>query len=103
MVRNQLKSHEFSPTEILEQGCIYMYITAASPNKRSLGATHGLSQTLVSIGRIITPAMASSLLSFSIQHHILCGYAAYMALVIMTIGGIGLASNLPKSLNSIDY
>ena len=80
-------------------GCVYMYITAASPNKRSLGATNGLAQTLVSIGRILMPAMANSLLSFSIQRHILWGYAAYVVLILFTIGGIGLASKLPKRLN----
>lgn len=80
-----------------------MYITAASPNKRSLGATNGLAQTLVSIGRILTPAMANSLLAFSIQHNILWGYAAYVVLALLTIGGIGLASNLPTTLNSIGY
>ena len=83
-------------------GCVYMYITAASPNKRSLGATNGLAQTLVSIGRIVTPVLASSLLSFSIQYHIAWGYAAYIMLVFLAIGGIGLASQLPKRLNSVD-
>ena len=80
-----------------------MYITAASPNKRSLGATNGLAQTLVSIGRILTPAIANSLLSFSIQHHILWGYATYMALIFLSVGGISLAYQLPATLNSIDY
>lgn len=79
-----------------------MYITAASPNKRSLGATNGLAQTLVSIGRIVTPVLASSLLSFSIQYHIAWGYAAYIMLVFLAIGGIGLASQLPNRLNSVD-
>jgi len=87
----------------LGYGCVYMYITAASPNKRSLGATNGLAQTLVSIGRILTPILASSLLSFSIQYHILWGYAAYIALIFLAIGGIGLASQLPTRLNSADY
>lgn len=87
----------------LGYGCVYMYITAAAPNKRSLGATNGLAQTLVSIGRILTPVMASSLLSFSIQYHILWGYAVYVVLVFLAIGGIGLASKLPRRLNSIDY
>ena len=85
-----------------EIGCVYMYITAASPNKRSLGATNGLAQTLVSIGRIVTPVLASSLLSFSIQYHIAWGYAAYIALVFLAIGGICLASQLPNRLNSAD-
>jgi len=87
----------------LGYGCVYMYITAASPNKRSLGATNGLAQTLVSIGRIVTPILASSLLSFSIQYHILWGYAAYLTLIFLAIGGVGLASQLPRRLNSVDY
>ena len=82
-------------------GCIYMYITAASPNKRSLGATNGLALTLVSIGRLVAPAMANSLLAFSIQYHILWGYAAYIVLIFLTIGGIGLALQLPRTLNSM--
>jgi MFS family permease len=80
-----------------------MYITAASPNKRSLGATNGLAQTLVSIGRIATPVLASSLLSFSIQHHIAWGYAAYIALVFLAIGGICLASQLPNKLRTAEH
>ena len=94
------KLRSLSPVEF-GLGCIYIYITAASPNKRSLGATNGLALTLVSIGRMLAPAMASSLLSFSIQHEILWGYAAYMVLIFLTIGGIGLASKLPRTLNSI--
>ena len=80
-------------------GCAYMYITAASPNKRSLGATNGVAQTISSIGRMLTPAMTNSLLSFSIRHHILWGYAPYMVLIFLTIGAIGLAFKLPKRLN----
>jgi len=82
----------------LGYGCIYIYITAASPNKRSLGATNGLALTLVSIGRMLVPAMANSLLAFSIQNQILWGYAVYIVLIFLTIGGIGLASKLPRTL-----
>jgi MFS family permease len=81
-------------------GCVYMFITAAAPNKRSLGATNGLAQTLVSIGRIVTPVVASSLLSISIQYHIFGGYAAYLALVFLSFGGIWLAYQLPCRLES---
>uniref|UniRef100_A0A8H7Y1T0 Major facilitator superfamily (MFS) profile domain-containing protein n=1 Tax=Psilocybe cubensis TaxID=181762 RepID=A0A8H7Y1T0_PSICU len=83
----------------LGYGCVYMFITAAAPNKRSLGATNGLGQTLVSIGRIFAPVMASSLLSLSIEHRILWGYAAYIALMLLTVGGIVLASRLPRRLD----
>ena len=97
---NSKKSASLSPTEF-GTGCIYIYITAASPNKRSLGATNGLALTLVSIARMLAPAIANSLLSFSIQYEILWGYAVYMVLIFFTIGGIGLASKLPRTLNSI--
>lgn len=76
-----------------------MFITAAAPNKRSLGATNGLGQTLVSIGRIVVPMMASSLLSLSIERRVLWGYAAYLALMFVTIGCIALASRLPRRLD----
>ena len=89
-----------SPNEF-GSGCVFMYITAASPNKRSLGATNGLALTLVSMGRLIAPAMANSLLAFSIQYRILWGYAAYIVLIFLTFGGIGLASKLPRTLNSM--
>ncbi|PPQ96786.1 hypothetical protein CVT26_006197 [Gymnopilus dilepis] len=82
----------------LGYGCVYMFITAAAPNKRSLGATNGLAQTLVSIGRMVMPVMASTLLSLSIVHHIFWGYAAYIVLVTFTVGGVWLASHLPSSL-----
>ena len=75
-----------------------MFITASAPNKRSLGATNGLAQTLVTIGRIVTPVMASSLLSISIQYHIFGGYAAYLALIFLSFGSIWLAYQLPHRL-----
>jgi hypothetical protein len=79
-------------------GCVYMFITAAAPNKRSLGATNGLAQTLVSVGRILTPVMTTSLLSLSIEKHILWGFAAYAMLVVLTSGGVWLALQLPRRL-----
>lgn len=83
----------------LSYGCIYMFITAAAPNQRSLGATNGLGQTLVSIGRIATPIMAMSLLSLSIEHHFVWGYAAQVVLIGLSLGGIWLASQLPRCLD----
>ncbi|KAF4614417.1 hypothetical protein D9613_003332 [Agrocybe pediades] len=82
----------------LAYGCTYIFITASAPNKRSLGATNGFAQTLVSIGRIVTPAMASSLLSLSIERHILWGYASYVALVGISLAGVWLAWKLPRGL-----
>ncbi|TFK34910.1 major facilitator superfamily domain-containing protein [Crucibulum laeve] len=88
----------FSLAMELGYGCIYMYITSASPNKRSLGAINGLAQTLVSISRILAPALASSLLSLSIQHNILGGYLVYLVLGLVVVGCIMLAGRLPRDL-----
>jgi len=77
-----------------------MFITAAAPNKRSLGATNGFAQTLVSVGRILTPALATSLLSLSIERYILWGYAAYAAFIAISLGGVLLACQLPRSLEN---
>lgn len=76
-------------------GCVYMFITSAAPNKRSLGATNGLAQTLVSIGRIVLPVLATTILSFSIERHILWNYAPYVVLVFLAFGGLSLAYRLP--------
>jgi hypothetical protein len=76
-------------------GCIFMCITASAPNKRSLGATNGLSQMAVSISRAIGPAFSTSLFSFSVQHNILGGYGVYLLLVILVALALVLANFLP--------
>ncbi|KAG2341371.1 MFS multidrug-resistance DHA1 sub-family [Suillus weaverae] len=48
--------------------CVFMFIAAAAPNRRSLGATNGFSQMTVSIVRTFGPALAGAMFSFSIQH-----------------------------------
>ncbi|KAG1734162.1 major facilitator superfamily domain-containing protein [Suillus lakei] len=48
--------------------CIFMFIAAAAPNRRSLGATNGFSHMIVSIVRTFGPASAGVIFSFSIQH-----------------------------------
>ena len=50
-----------------------MYISSAAPNKRSLGATNGIAQMVVSIQRTVGPAAAASLFAFSLDSHILGG------------------------------
>jgi MFS family permease len=79
-------------------GCIFMYITASAPNKRSLGATNGLSQMAVSISRAVGPALSTSLFSFSVQHNILRGYGVYLLLSILVLLALVLASLLPTHL-----
>ena len=77
------------------KGCIYIFITAGAPNKRSLGATNGLAQTLVAVVRIAALSFSTALLSFSIERNLFGGYAVYLALWVLSIGTLYLASWLP--------
>ncbi|KAL0945390.1 hypothetical protein HGRIS_000884 [Hohenbuehelia grisea] len=79
----------------LSYGCIFMFVTAAAPNKHSLGSTNGLAQTTVSIARAIGPALTASMFSFSLEHNILGGYAVYAVLVVASAIGLVLATRLP--------
>jgi hypothetical protein len=75
-----------------------MYVTAAAPNKTALGATNGLSQTMVSLARAIGPAMATSLFSFSVEYQILRGYAVYAILYTLACLAVFLAFRLPDDV-----
>ena len=76
-------------------GIIYMYITASAPNKRSLGATNGLSQTTASVAKAIGPALSTSLFSFCVQRNILGGYGVYGFFTALSICALYLATRLP--------
>jgi len=75
-----------------------MFITASSPNKRSLGATNGLSQTTVSIARAIGPALSTSLFSYCVQHNVLGGYGVYAIFLVLSGMALWLASMLPEKV-----
>jgi uncharacterized membrane protein len=79
-----------------------MCVTASAPNKRSLGATNGLSQTTVSIFRAIGPALSTSLFSFSVQHNILGGYGVYLLMAIFVLLALVLANLLPTHFREDD-
>lgn len=74
-----------------------MFITAAAPNKRSLGATNGLAQMTASIVRAITPATATSMFAYSIQHKLMGGYAVYVVLITASIFALRITTKLPGS------
>ncbi|KAG1779026.1 MFS general substrate transporter [Suillus placidus] len=78
-------------------GCILMFITAAAPNKRSLGATNGLAQMTASIVRAIGPATSTSMFAYSVQHKLMGGYAVYAVLVTMSAFAMRIAARLPGS------
>lgn len=73
-----------------------MFVAKAAPNKRSLGAVNGLSQTTVSICRALSPAITSSLFALSLEHNLLGGYAVYLFLIVLACFSITLATRLPK-------
>ena len=75
-----------------------MFIAAAAPNKRSLGATNGLAQTVAAIQRIVGPSAAASLFAFSLANNVL-GLGrnfAYVVLLVFVDVGIVVAAQLPR-------
>ncbi len=74
-----------------------MYISSATPNKRSLGATNGVAQTMVSIQRTVGPVAAASLFAFSLDRNILGGNFSYVVLLATVCVGLGVAVQLPKN------
>jgi hypothetical protein len=73
-----------------------MYISTAAPDKRSLGATNGIAQTMVSIQRTVGPAAAASLFAFSLEKNILGGNFAYVVMLGIVCVGLGVAMQLPE-------
>jgi len=73
-----------------------MFIAAAAPNKRSLGATNGLAQTVVAIQRTVGPAGAASLFAFSLGNNVLGGNFAYVVLLGLVCVGLCVAVQLPR-------
>ncbi|KAF8902998.1 major facilitator superfamily domain-containing protein [Mucidula mucida] len=82
----------------LSYGAVFIYITAASPNRASLGATNGLCQMVVSIFRTIGPAAADSLYSASLKHQLLNGFLVYYVLMASVFVALLVASLLPTRL-----
>ena len=81
-------------------GCVFIYITASSPNRASLGTVNGMAQFSVSIVRAIGPAAASSLFSLSIDpsRHYLNGNLVYWAMSLLTALAIWAGSYLPQKV-----
>ncbi|KAI9453853.1 MFS general substrate transporter [Lactarius psammicola] len=75
---------------------VFMFIAAAAPNKRSLGATNGLAQTVVAVQRMVAPAAAASLFAFSLANDILGGNFTYVVLLSVVCFGLGVAAQLPR-------
>jgi hypothetical protein len=76
-------------------GAVFIYISAAAPNRASLGATNGLCQLTVSLFRAVGPALANSLFSLSMEKGYLHGYLVYYVLVALTCVALWVAAQLP--------
>jgi hypothetical protein len=91
----QLSAASFST---IGSGAIYMYVSTAAPNKRSLGATNGVAQTVISIQRTVGPAAAASLFAFSLENNVLRGNFVYVVLLAIVWVGLGVAVQLPNNM-----
>ncbi|KAI9511617.1 member of major facilitator multidrug-resistance DHA1 sub-family [Russula earlei] len=78
-------------------GCVFISISAASPNRASLGATNGIAQLLVSITRAIGPAAATSLFSLSLAEGYVSGGMVYLVLLGVSLATIVFGTTLPMS------
>jgi len=76
--------------------CAFIYLTASTPNKRSLGSVHGMAQTTASVARTIGPATATSLFAFSLQTQWLGGNAVYLVLITLSCVGVFCVLQLPR-------
>jgi hypothetical protein len=84
-------------------GAIFIFVTSSAPNKRSLGATNGLSQTLVSSARAIAPAVATGMFSLSVENNYLGGYAVYVFWILLACMALLVAVKLPeKAWDEVD-
>ena len=84
-------------------GAIFIFVTSSAPNKRSLGSTNGLSQTLVSFARAIGPALATGMFSLSVEKNYLGGYAVYAILMLLACIALLVAARLPeKAWDDVD-
>jgi hypothetical protein len=74
-----------------------MYISSAAP-KGSIGATNGISQTMIAIQRTIGPAAAASLFAFSLDSNILGGKFVYVVVLATVWIGLRIAVYLPENM-----
>ncbi|KAG2056831.1 MFS general substrate transporter [Suillus hirtellus] len=79
-------------------GISFMYITAASPNRASVGATNGFAQVIVSIMRAVGPAAANSAFSISIEKQYLGGNLVYFVMLGMVCMAMGVGILLPRTM-----
>ena len=75
-----------------------MFVSSSVPNKRSLGVTNGLAQTVVAIQRMAGPVVADWLFAFSLMNNVLSGNFAYVVLIILVGVGLCISAQLPRNV-----
>lgn len=83
-----------------QSGVTFIYISAAAPNKASIGATNGIAQMIVSVMRAVGPATVNSAFSLSIEKNIMGGYFAYWVMLAMVGLTLWVGSLLPRKLGN---
>ncbi|KAF8630195.1 hypothetical protein AX17_005470 [Amanita inopinata Kibby_2008] len=81
--------------------CAFIYITAAAPTKRSLGAMNGIVWTVTSVTQAVAPTIATSLFSFSAQSNLFGGYVVYAVLFTLSCFSVLLALKLPNNARPV--
>ncbi|KAG1768481.1 MFS multidrug-resistance DHA1 sub-family [Suillus occidentalis] len=73
---------------IMCYSCLALFVKAAAPNRASVGATNGITQLFVAGARIIGPASATSIFSYSMQegHDAWLAYYFMMAIAFLAVG-----------------
>ncbi|KDQ11871.1 hypothetical protein BOTBODRAFT_34961 [Botryobasidium botryosum FD-172 SS1] len=80
----------------MASGCISIFVVASAPSRHAMGATNGLSQTLISLVRAIGPAGATSLFALTIDQKLLGGFLIYAVFVAITAVAVSASTLLPK-------
>ncbi|KAG2106601.1 major facilitator superfamily domain-containing protein [Suillus discolor] len=67
--------------------CMALFIRAAAPNRASLGTTNGIVMVVVAVARIIGPASAASVFSYSLQegHDAWSIYYFFIAIAFLSV------------------
>ncbi|KAF5349922.1 hypothetical protein D9756_009181 [Leucocoprinus leucothites] len=76
--------------------CMFMYIIAAAPNRRTLGAVNGLVEISFIGARLAGSALSTFMLGVSIKRGWMGGYAVYWLMSVLAYGCVVLSRRLPK-------
>lgn len=87
--------HVLTTSLMMCNPCLALFIRAAAPNRASLGATNGVAQMVAAGARIIAPASATSVFSYSMQE----GHDAWLVyyfLMVIAFLAVGTSLLLPR-------